>query len=60
MTYAELAEYIGNLTLEQQQMDVTIYVVGVKEYYPLVSNNPVSEADVACDVLDVGHPYLTI
>jgi hypothetical protein len=36
MTYKELAEYISNLTEEQQNQDVTIFVSGVDEYYPLV------------------------
>ncbi len=61
MTWAELAEYIGNLSQEQQQTDVTVYVSGVDEFYPLVADYPVVEASAdKTDVLDDGHPYLVI
>ena len=59
MTYNELAEYIGNLTDEQKDTDVTVYVSGVDEYYSLVGDYPVVEAERS-DVLDKSHPYLVI
>lgn len=58
MTYRELAEYISKLNDEQQDSDVTVYVMGAGEFYPLVPDYPVSEIDN--DVLDEGHPYLVI
>ena len=61
MTYRELAEYISKLNDEQQDSDVTVYVMGAGEFYPLVPNYPVSEAkEIDNDVLDEGHPYLVI
>lgn len=60
MTYAELAKYIGNMTPEQQATDVTVYVTGDDEYYGLVEDYPVVEADDSDDVLDPTHPYLVI
>lgn len=60
MTYAELAEYISNLTDEQKQMDVTVLVRGVDEYYPLNDEYPVAESGNLTEVLDIGTPYLII
>lgn len=59
MTYRDLAEYIGNLTDEQKDSSVTIFVYGVEEYYPLMGDYPAVEAE-GDDVLDDGHPYLVI
>ncbi len=59
MTYRELAEYISNLTDEQKDSDVTVFVSGVEEYYTLVGDYPALEAN-GDDVLDDGHPYLAI
>ena len=58
MTYRELAEYISNLSEEQKDCDVTVFISGVEEYYSL-SQYPVVEAD-GDDVLDDGHPYLAV
>ena len=51
MTYRQL---LANLTEEQLDQTVTVYVVGINEYYPC--HLEVSDAD--CDVLDEGHAYL--
>lgn len=59
MTYKELAEYISNLTEEQINCDVTVYVSGTDEFYSLVGDYPALEAE-ADDVLDQGHPYLAV
>jgi len=59
MTYRELSEYIENLTEEQKNCDVTVYVSGVDEYYSLVGDFPALESDHD-DVLDKDHPYLVI
>lgn len=59
MTYRELAEYISNLSDEQQNSDVTIYVSGVDEFYSLVGDYPIVE-HFGDDVLRHEHPYLVI
>lgn len=59
MTYKDLGEYIKNLSPDQLNQDVTIYVSGLDEYYSLVGDYPAVEAD-ADDVLDIGSPYLVI
>lgn len=60
MTYRELKEYLSNLSNEKLDLDVTVYVSGVDEYYPLTGDYPVVESDPTCDTLDPGHPYLVI
>ena len=60
MTFAELAELIAAMTDEQQQMDVTVLVSGVGEYYPLVGDYPVLQAGYDHDVLPKGQNYLVI
>ena len=61
MTYEELREHLNALNPEQLAQDVTVYVSGVDEYYPLQPNDPVGEATFAhCDQLDSGHFYLRI
>jgi hypothetical protein len=60
MTYAELAIHIlKNMTDEQLDQNVTVFVKGVGEYYSLNASNPIgiTEAD---DVLDEGHAFLEI
>ena len=59
MNYRELAEYISNLTDEQKDSDVTVYVSGIAEYYSLVADYPAVEAE-SSDVLNENHPYLVI
>jgi hypothetical protein len=59
-TYKELAEYIANMTEEQKNQDVTVYVAGRDEYYPLTEIEPVSVSDDECDVLNPGHVYLNL
>ena len=61
ITYRELSQKISEMTQEQLDKDVTIYVSGVDEYYAVVGDYPlvVSDPEVN-DVLDGGHPYLVI
>jgi hypothetical protein len=65
VTYRDLEKFISNMSDEQKNCDVTIFVSGVDEFYSLIdadTNNilyPMCEADET-DVLDIGHPYLTI
>ena len=59
MTYQNLLDQLKNLTVEQLAMDVTVYISGFNEYYPLVKDYPFnfSEKD---DVLDANTPYLVV
>jgi len=61
VTYAELQEMLQQLTPEQMAKDVTIYIRGVDEYYPLSESDPCCLANKdETDVLDPGHPYLVV
>lgn len=65
VTYRDLANFIANMSEDQKNCDVTIFVSGVSEFYSLVdphandSMYPMCESDET-DVLDIGHPYLVI
>jgi hypothetical protein len=65
VTYRDLEKFIATMSDRQKNCDVTIYVSGVAEFYSLVDPDandmlyPMCEADET-DVLDIGHPYLTI
>ena len=54
MTYAELADLINRMPMDQQSNTVTVYDSNDDEYYP-VSNVGVYLLD---DVLDSDHPFL--
>jgi hypothetical protein len=57
ITYKELANLIlHEMSPEQQEQDITIFVPGVDEYYPAT----LAFTDDDCDVLDPGHPILTL
>ena len=61
MTYLELLNEIQELTPEQLTQDVTVYVSGVGEFYPLVGDYPTQISDSETnDQLDPGHFYLVI
>lgn len=60
MKYKELAELIASFSEEEKNQDVTVFVNGYDEYYPLVLDYPVCKTTSACDVLDEGHWYLVI
>ena len=65
VTYRDLANFIANMSEDQKNCDVTIFIGGADEFYTLVDPDtndvfyPMCEADET-DVLDAGHPYLTI
>ena len=59
LTYRELAEQINNMTDEQKDSDVTIYVHGVDEFYATIASVKFSDK-TNDDILDEGHPYLSI
>jgi hypothetical protein len=58
MTWKELKEHIEKMTEEQRNTDVTVYVTGVDEYYPLHGHE--IDTSITDDVLDKGHPFLII
>lgn len=60
MTYAELALAIQEMSPEQLNQTVTVYVREADEFYGLVEDYPLVESDDDCDVLDSGHKYLVI
>lgn len=61
MTYNDLLDQLKEMTDEQRNMDVTVFVSGVGEFYSLVGDFPLVFADGRVnDVLDDGHPYLVI
>ncbi len=60
MTYADLLQTLSRATAEQLAQDVTVYVSGVDEFYAVVHDFPVCEANDECDALDAGHLYLVI
>lgn len=57
MTYAQLAEQIVKMTDDQKNCNVTVYVPGIDECFPI---DAVSFAGEETDVLDIGHPILNI
>mgnify|MGYP006435272301 CR=1 FL=1 len=59
MTYLELANELANMTPEQLNTDITVYVSGVDEYYSVVNDYPLVFSDTD-DVLDANHPYFVI
>ena len=60
MTYGELMQQLIQLTPEQLETDVTVYVTADGEFYPLVADYPFCLANESDDVLDDEHPYLVI
>lgn len=60
MTYRELAELINNMTEEQKECNVTVFLSEQSEYFPLDRQFPLVFAENDNDVLRDGHPYLAI
>jgi hypothetical protein len=56
MTYGELLETLQLLTHEQLNMNVTVYVRGLDEYYPARSVNIANGSDI----LDNNHPFIKL
>lgn len=59
MTYKELLEQLQDLDEEQLNMDVTVRVKGVAEFYGCYEDLKFTPDDEA-DVLDPNHPYIEI
>ena len=60
MTYAELAEIIQDMTVDQLNSDVTVYDSKIDEFFSLRTDRPYLISTDDLDVLDTGHPYLVI
>jgi|694.fasta_scaffold03312_69 hypothetical protein len=58
MTWSELCQLIAEMSDEQKQMDVTIYVAENEEFFPVDSLKNCEESNE--DSLDPGHPFLVI
>lgn len=56
LTYRELAELIQRIPEDHQDDNVTVYLKGDDEYFPVDE----FRVHVGNDVLDNGHPFLTI
>jgi hypothetical protein len=56
LTYEELAEQIARMSPEQKASNVTVFVPGVDEFYPIDVVSYITEDGV----LDAGHPVLNI
>jgi hypothetical protein len=69
-TYQDLLIMLQDMTPEQLQMDVTVYVSGVSEFYALNGDYPIVVVNREIQneftpgsqesALDEGHPYLVI
>lgn len=60
MTYGELLAQLYELNPEQLQQTVTIKFRADDEFYPINKLSIITEDEDDADVLDAGHPYLTI
>ena len=61
MTWKQLATNINDLTPEQQNTDVTVYVGADDEFFPLGEKSKVFlQICTETDVLDKGDPFLSI
>ncbi len=61
MTWNELQHLIAEMTADERETDVTVYVDSIEEFFALEYGglNPSEEHEEHFDVLDAGHPYLT-
>ena len=60
LTYAELAKQIGEMTDEQKQANVSVFIPGVDEFYPIAKVEFATEGGAADGILDEGHPILIL
>ena len=64
LTWRQLANAIDLFTEEQKDTDVTVYVLGEDEFYPMMQLTQTKGIDPddlgVSDVLDDNHPYLVI
>ena len=61
MTYADLLKELQQLDETQLNSDVTIFIMGIEEFYPSFDRLYFStEEDEDGQILDAGHPYLMV
>ncbi len=63
MTWKELAEKVNEMTDEQKNTDVTVYLGEMDEFFPIECRTRVATDgfdDPGQGVLDVGHPFIVI
>lgn len=56
MKYRELLGFLNELSDEQLDMDVSVYIEDQDEFYPMTKVGITNETNV----LDEGHPYLIV
>lgn len=56
MTYKQMLSFINELSDEQLEMDVTVYLETDDEFFPVLDFAVTDETDV----LDTDHPYIVI
>lgn len=54
MRWIDLAQKILEMSIDDQETDVTIYDPAIDEFFPAGTLDFAEE----CDVLDRGHPYI--
>lgn len=60
MTYRQLGSIISNLDDAELSQDVTVYLTGIVEAYPIERVTVIKHTDEISDVLDVGHVVLEV
>ena len=60
MTYRQLGSIINNFDDVELDQDVTVYLTGIVEVYPIERVTSIKHTDEISDVLDVGHVVLEV
>jgi len=60
MTYRQLGSIISNFDDVELSQDVTVYLTGIVEVYPIERVTIIKHTDEISDVLDVGHLVLEV
>jgi len=60
ITYRELQHILLRMNKTQLDMNVSVYSEAFDEFYPVDGIGFIKDGEEASDVLDVGHPYLTV
>jgi len=60
MTYRQLGSIISNFDDVELSQDVTVYLTGIIEAYPIERVTIIKPTDEISDVLDVGHLVLEV
>lgn len=60
LTYKQLAAKINKMSAEQQNSDVTVYLDGSDEAFPMLDFEIVDYQSRVNGILDDGHPFISI